>query len=227
MNLEKNWLKTREHLRALCENFGQSFHEISLLAVTKKATVEQIQHLVALGQLHLGENRLGHLKAMAAAIHNDQVIWHFIGHLQCNKVEEVLKICAWVQSVDSFRLIEKLQKIAQKNDRAVNVLLQINISEETQKTGFPLEAIEEATQRIMQSTHLVLRGLMCMGAKDDHNDSSSRVFQLCAERFHHLKKQFQLGDCFDTLSMGMSNDYAQALASGATQIRIGSALFSD
>ena len=226
MSVEKNWLKTREDIRMLCQNANRKFEDITLLAVTKKASLEQIKELVHLGQRHFGENRLDHLKEMATSLKDDNVVWHFIGHLQCNKVDEVLKICLWVQSVDSLRLIKKLQETAQKYDRRVNVLIQLNLSGEAQKTGFKIEELELASQMIVESSHLVLRGLMCMAPVSDHPAEIKAVFDMCAHQFSRMKTQFNLKDSFDTLSMGMSDDYPLAIASGTTQVRIGFALYT-
>jgi pyridoxal phosphate enzyme (YggS family) len=226
MCLEKNLLSVQEQMQLACQQSDRTADDVRLLAVTKKSSLSQIKALLDLGQRHFGENRLDHLKEMATALKDEAITWHFIGHLQRNKVQAVLRYCSWVQSVDSLRLIDKLQEVAMQSDRPVNILLQLNISDEVQKTGLKINQLNEAVAKVLQSTHLNLRGFMCMAPLSEDATASQPIFEACTEQFNRIKKQYQLKDDFDTLSMGMSNDFATAIICGATQVRIGSALYS-
>lgn len=225
MGIKENLVHIQSEMALACEKSLRNISQVELLAVTKTATLKQIQTLHQLGLKHFAENRLPHVKEMALAMEGDNVVWHFIGHLQRNKVKEVLQYCEWVQSVDSIRLIEKLQQEASTLDKQINILLQINISGETQKTGLSVEEIEEAVARVLACSHLTLRGLMCMAPHVDNPEQSRLVFTQCAEQFELIKQRYAVGKSFDTLSMGMSNDYPVAISCGSTQVRIGSLLF--
>jgi len=224
MTIQDNLLHIQAAMKQVCQQSERGNDLVQLLAVTKKASLDQLKVLVNLGQRHFGENRLDHLTEMATALADKNIVWHFIGHLQRNKVKEVLQCCSWVQSVDSIRLVDKLQQVAQANNRPLNILIQLNISGEQQKTGLAIEALNEMVEKALQCSHLNLRGLMCMAPLSDDPEMSRSIFTKCAKIFEQIKQQYNLGDHFDTLSMGMSNDFTVAIACGATQIRIGSAI---
>lgn len=226
MLIKENLLTIQKHMAEACDHCNRNPEVVQLLAVTKKASVEQIKTLLSLGQNHFGENRLDHLQTMANALSAEDITWYFIGHLQRNKVKQVLRYCSWVQSVDSLRLIAKLQQEAENMNQSVNVLLQMNMSGETQKTGFAMNEFEQAVQETLQCSHLNLRGLMCMAPQYASPEEAKDVFKACADLFNQIKQRFHVDSHFDTLSMGMSSDFPMAIECGATQIRIGTRLYA-
>ncbi len=201
----------------------------TLVAVSKIKPVEDIEGLYALGQRDFGENYVQELSEKAAVLPKD-IHWHFIGHLQSNKVKYIAAFVHLIHGVDSFKLLLEINKQAAKNKRAIDVLLQMDIADEETKFGMDeKEIIEllqyyEAQEDTLQSVRIC--GLMGMAtATEDEAQIKAEFFRLHAF-FMNLKKSTFLGkDYFNICSMGMSNDYKIALAEGSTMVRIGSLLF--
>ena len=199
---------------------GRSLGAVQLLAVSKQAAIEQVQALISLGQHHFGENRVEHLMEMHAAVPGVQ--WHFIGHLQRNKVTDVVRLCSSIDSVDSLRLAEKIELEAAKQDKVIDVLIQLNVSGEAQKTGLHPDQLMPLAQALSAMPHIRLRGLMCMAPRVEDPALTMPIFAACQRYYAQLQTIVDV----DTLSMGMSGDFRQAIACGATMVRIGSALFT-
>jgi pyridoxal phosphate enzyme (YggS family) len=203
--------------------------DATLVAGSKTKPAEDIEALYALGQRDFGENYVQELCDKAAVLPRD-IRWHFIGHLQSNKVKYIAPFVSLIHGVDSFKLLLELNKQAAKNKRTIDVLLQMDIADEETKFGMDeKEIIEflqyyEAQQEALQSIRIC--GLMGMAtATDDESQIRSEFFRLHTF-FMNLKKSTFLGKAyFSICSMGMSNDYKIALKEGSTMVRIGSLLF--
>lgn len=218
--------------------------DVVVVAVTKTASPDQIRQLLELGHVDLGENRVQQLTQRVAmteefiARHHDipsprpssvpdQVRWHMIGHLQRNKVKAVLPLVKLVHSVDSLRLAEEVQAVAAKQDREVEVLLQVNASGEKQKAGLAAPAVPHLAEQMQTMFNIRVRGLMTMAPLSDNSEDSRPTFARTAELFNEMREGGQYGDRFNVLSMGMSNDFEVAIECGANVVRIGRALFGE
>lgn len=218
--------------------------DIIVVAVTKAASPDQVRQLVEFGHQDLGESRAQQLTQRTAMIDEflarhhamtsgrkvevpDRVRWHLIGHLQRNKVKPILPLVRLIHSVDSMRLAEELQAQASKQDRAVDILLQINASGEAGKFGLAPAATPHVIDQMQSMTHVNVRGLMTMAPYADDPQASRPTFQRTAETFHEIVQSGAAGPRFNLLSMGMSNDFEVAIECGANVVRIGRSLFGD
>lgn len=226
---------------------GRSAEDIVLVAVTKYATVDQIQQLLELGHTDLGESRVQQLTQRVAQIDEflarkrtlanaapkskdlmpEQVRWHMIGHLQRNKVKQVVPLVSLIHSVDSLRLAEELHNYAARHDLTIDILLQVNASGEGQKNGVACPAAYHLAEQIDTMVHLRLRGLMTMAAKTDNPEDARGAFARTAEIFKDIRDDKIGGPTCNVLSMGMSHDYEVAIEEGANVVRVGSALFGE
>jgi len=194
----------------------------TLVAVSKKKSVEEIKALYDLGQRDFGENYVQELLQKQPFLPDD-IRWHFIGHLQRNKVKSILPFCTLIQGVDRLELLEEINKQASRLERVVVCLLQVHIATEASKFGFDSTELSAALSKLSSYSHVRVVGLMGMASFTEN------IAQVTAE-FHFLKKLFdQSRSYFLTpdpfLSMGMSGDYKIAMEEGSTMIRIGSLLF--
>ena len=200
-----------------------------LVAVSKFKTAEDIQALYDLGQRDFGENYVQELVAKQAELSGD-IRWHFIGHLQRNKVKYIAPFVQLIHSVDSFKLLAKINKEAAKHERNIDCLLQIHVTEESTKTGMNdkelLEFYSYYEAQKDQLKNVTIRGIMGMATLTDNQEQVRKDFQQLKTIFDAAQKSYFLFDNnFDTLSMGMSGDYELALDEGSTMLRIGSLLF--
>jgi PLP dependent protein len=200
----------------------------TLVAVSKTKPIEDILELYQLGQRDFGENYVQELADKYELLPKD-ILWHFIGHLQSNKVKQVAPFVHLIHGVDSIKLLQEINKQAQKNNRVMNVLLQVHIAREETKFGLDeneLAALfDPAGNTLTALQNICLQGLMGMA-------SFTEDTAVVENEFHYLKSlfgkyaQFQIPNSqFHALSMGMSNDYKMALAQGSNMVRIGSLLF--
>lgn len=201
----------------------------TLVAVSKTKPVEDIQALYELGQRNFGENYVQELSEKAALLPVD-IRWHFIGHLQRNKVKQIVPFVHLIHGVDSFRLLDEINKQAQKQGRVVDVLLQMHIAQEETKFGLDESELNELLQTYSarKSAMAAVRicGLMGMASNTDDEDQVKSEFN----SLHQILQKLQAGffkneDYFGICSMGMSGDYQMALDSGSNMVRIGSLLF--
>jgi pyridoxal phosphate enzyme (YggS family) len=215
--------RIEERLAAACARAGRRRSEVTLVAVTKTISAEVAARLPRLGVSDLGENRPQELWRKAAALPGD-VRWHLVGHLQRNKVERTLPLATLIHAVDSVRLLKAIEAEAARQDRNVEVLLEVNASGEASKQGFLPGELPDLAAELSAIKHVRLRGLMTMAALQEP--------QACRPTFALLRRlRDQLrphaGDVHDLhhLSMGMSNDFEVAIEEGATLVRLGTVLF--
>jgi len=228
----------KETIGSACARVGRGVSEIKLVVVTKSATVEAIKEVIHLGFFNLGENRVQQLKKVSAQIAEflekgngnsalpEKVNWHMVGHLQRNKVRQVLPIASLIHSVDTLRLAEEINASAAKLNLCPEILLQINTSKEPQKYGVPVGAATHLAEQIETLPNLKLIGLMTMAPLTHNKDVIRACFVRARELFVELRGEKIVGQQFTELSMGMSSDYEIAVEEGATILRIGSAIFA-
>lgn len=200
---------------------------VSLVAVSKYHPVEQLQEAYAAGQRIFGESHAQELVAKAPLMPDD-VQWHFIGHLQRNKVRLIMPIVSLIHSVDSIRLLSTIDKEAARIGRSVDVLLQLHVAQEEAKSGFAVEEVMQLAENgeFQPFKHVRYRGLMAMATFTTDTALIASEFARVASTYTTLlEKQIFPGADFNQLSMGMSDDWHIAVEHGATLVRIGTQIF--
>lgn len=200
---------------------------VSLVAVSKYHPVKQLQEAYAAGQRIFGESHAQELVAKAPLMPED-VQWHFIGHLQRNKVRQIMPIVSLIHSVDSIRLLSTIDKEAARIGRTVDVLLQLHVAQEEAKSGFAVEELMQLAENgeFQPFKHVRYRGLMAMATFTTDTALIASEFARVASTYATLlEKQIFPGADFNQLSMGMSDDWHIAVEHGATLVRIGTQIF--
>jgi pyridoxal phosphate enzyme (YggS family) len=200
-----------------------------LVAVSKFHPAEAILEAYNAGQRIFGENRVQELVEKQAVLPQD-VVWHFIGHLQMNKAKYIVPFIDLIHSIDSWKLLEEINKQAEKVERKINVLLQLHIAKETSKFGFSFSECRALLDENLwkNCSHIQICGLMGMATFTDNEDVVRHEFQSLASFFQEIKQRhFSQEKNFRELSMGMSNDYGTAIECGSTLVRIGSKIFGE
>lgn len=237
--LTDNLRRVRDRICAACEKAGRYPDNITLLAVTKTVEVDVIRHALDVGLVDLGESKVQDLTKRAGMIHEylsrrrlasggkPQLSprWHMVGHLQRNKVKMFLPWVEVIHSLDSLRLAEEINVQAARASRRVKVLMQVNASGEKSKHGVAVGAATHLAEQIVSLPSLELIGLMTMAPILEASGSSRPIFTRLRELFEEIVGERIVGESFRHISMGMSQDYEDAILEGATIIRIGSALF--
>lgn len=216
-------MNTYKNILAACSQSGAE-----LVAVSKTKPVEQIMELYDEGQRVFGENKVQELVEKQAAMPKD-IKWHLIGHLQTNKVKYIAPFVDLIHAVDSLKLLKEINKQALKNDRIIDILVQIKIAKEETKFGLNKEDAIALFQSIEQEgyKHVRIRGLMGMATFTDDKAQIKTEFETMNTLFQEIKSNLDdsTSSYFTELSMGMSGDYELALQCGSTMVRIGSLLF--
>lgn len=202
---------------------------VQLIAVSKTKPESEVEAAYALGQRHFGENWAQEMKQKHEDLPKD-ICWHFIGHLQTNKIKYIIPYVHLIHSIDSFHLLQEVDKQAVKSNRGVGVLLQFHVATEETKFGFSIEECEEMLQSPAFSAlkNVEIRGIMGMASLTANTDQIHREFHTLHDYFVRLKtKYFANQESFKEISMGMTGDYKIAIEEGSTMIRVGSAIFGE
>ena len=199
--------------------------KVNLVAVSKTKPNEAIQALYDIGQRAFGENYVQELLDKEATLPKD-IQWHFIGHLQSNKVKYIAPFVHLIHGVDGEKLLQEINKQANKNNRVISCLLQVHIASEETKFGFDTTSLMELIHsgRLNNYPNVLVKGLMGMASFTEDQSVLKKEFEGLASSFNQVKTKLN-NIHFDTLSMGMSSDYALAIQEGSTMVRIGSLLF--
>lgn len=199
---------------------------VKLVAVSKFHPVEALMEAYEAGQRIFGESRVQELLVKYETLPKD-IEWQMIGHLQTNKVRQIVPFISLIQSVDSVRLIECINREAERIGRVVDILLEIHVAQEESKTGWKYEELVDYLQseEFSAMKNIRIRGVMGMATNTDDEQIIRADFEQLADHFNCLKSRF--GEEFDTLSMGMSDDYDLAIECGSTMVRIGSSIFGN
>jgi len=204
------------------------FHRVNssvqLLAVSKKQPIEKIQQAIKAGQQDFGENFLQEALSKIKVLGQTEIVWHFIGAIQSNKTQPIAENFAWAHTISRKKIAKKLNDFRPNNLPALNVCIQVNISNEENKSGVSVNELPELVAYIAQLPKLRLRGLMCIPQKTEDFTEQRHAFHECYLAFEKLKQQ---GYQLDTLSMGMTNDMRAAIAEGATIVRVGTGVFGE
>jgi hypothetical protein len=207
-----------------CDRLIQALPEgVTLIAATKYATVEMMRAAYMGGVRHFGENQVQSARTKKAGLQDlTDVTWHMIGHLQTNKTRLALSIFDWIHSVDRLSLAKQLDQLIPVVERSPNLCLQVRIAPDPQKSGWYPAELQQDLPVLSQLSHLRIKGLMTMLPLGTKGAEARALFQQTAELARQLQSTFPH---LQELSMGMSQDYTEAIAAGATMIRIGSSLF--
>ncbi len=201
--------------------------ELKLVAVSKFHPLETIEEAIAAGQLVFGENRPQELEKKAQALQGRGVEWHFIGHLQTNKLKMVLPYASLVQSVDSTHLLDAINDWGARNGRIIPVLLELHIAAEESKQGLYEEEILDLLFRAASFKYVRFCGLMGMATNTDNEEDIRADFARIKAFYDYLRDLFPEYQDFRELSIGMSGDWKIALEYGATMVRIGTSIFGE
>ncbi|GAF02334.1 YggS family pyridoxal phosphate-dependent enzyme [Saccharicrinis fermentans] len=200
---------------------------VTLVAVSKTKPNSDIMEAYDAGQRIFGENKVQDLTKKYEELPKD-IQWHFIGHLQSNKVKYIAPFVSLLHGVDSLKLLSTINKEAQKNNRIIKCLLQFHIAEEDSKFGFSINEVDALIEdnTIEKFEHIEICGVMGMATNTDNNEQVAREFSMLTNIFDQLqKKYFNCHPNFKEISMGMSGDYKIAIQQGSTMVRIGSSIF--
>ncbi len=229
--VKENVLKVLSQLQDACREAGRNPQEVTLVAVTKYAPLEAIQDSIDAGILNIAENRVqeAEKKFPLLLAKNPQVRSHIIGHLQTNKAKDAIKVCSLIQSVDSLKLAQEIEKQAAKLNQVTEILVQFNTAREEQKFGAQSEEAAALIEAISKLEHVAIKGFMGMAPFTEDQGIIRKTFADLRAIRDKIHSQFSGHPRIDTriLSMGMSGDYKIAIQEGSTMIRVGSAIFKE
>lgn len=212
-------------MKEACSRVGRPTTDVQLLLATKTQPVDVLREAVACGEVLFGENRVQELIAKASALTDLPIMWHFIGHLQSNKVKDAVRYSSCIQSVDRPSIVEALHSEVMKSQRTMDVLIEVKTASEDTKHGCAPEHVEELLTLIAARPSLRVRGFMTIGSFSD----DERLVRACFAQLRTISEDARSRGLVPadstTLSMGMSGDLEWAIAEGSTMIRAGSAVF--
>jgi pyridoxal phosphate enzyme (YggS family) len=223
VTLQNRIALVEDRVVAACKRAGRSRSDVTVVAVTKTLSADAVRHVPETGLVHLAENRPQEFWKRAAAM--PEATWHFVGHLQRNKIDKTLPLATLLHSVDSVRLLQAIDADAAKQKRVADVLLEVNASGEATKQGFAPDAVVDLVPQVNAFEHVRVRGLMTMAAPLPDPDACRTTFAALRTLRKHLRPLVAAHHDFRELSMGMSNDFSVAIEEGATLIRLGSIYF--
>lgn len=224
--VQDNLLNIKNEIKKIAKECGRDPNTIQLIAVSKTKPVEQIMEAINAGQLAFGENYVQEgiekIQYFKKNMPNNDLIWHFIGPLQSNKSKLVAEHFDWMHTIDRFKIAQRLSDQRPNHMAKLNVLIQVNISQEASKSGVKPEEVTDLVKQIVALPNLNLRGLMAIPEIENDYDKQLNVFTKMQQLLHSLQKDYPF---MDTLSMGMSGDMPAAISAGSTMVRIGTAIF--
>ena len=225
MSIAENVARIRAELTQASIAAGRNPNEIRLCAATKMNDADAVRQAIAAGVDCCGENRVQELTAKLAENAYEGAPVHFIGHLQTNKVKQVVGKVDLIQSVDSERLLREINKEAAKQGIIQDILLEVNIGEEASKSGFRAEDIPAVMEKIGEYSNVCMKGLMAIPPISQKDAENLKFFQKMFQLYVDFQIKINDNVKVDCLSMGMSGDFQNAIACGSTMIRVGTAIF--
>lgn len=222
--LRDNLIRTEEKIQAACERAGRNRNEVTLISVSKTKPVEIVREAYDLGVRIFGENKVQEIKEKYELLPKD-IEWHMIGHLQTNKVKYIVDKVKLIHSVDSLKLAETIEKEAEKHECMVDILLEVNVAEESSKFGLKTAEVIPLAEKIAQFSHINLRGLMTIAPFVGNPEKNRTIFADLHKLYVDIKEKNIDNGNVSILSMGMTNDYEVAIEEGATMVRIGTGIF--
>ena len=223
-SIAENLDRVREQIAAAATKSGRQADDIELVAITKTHPTEKIREAIEAGQTILGESRVQEARAKIPEL-PAHIRWHFIGHLQKNKVRQTLPLFEMIHSVDSLALAQDINRIADDQGLYTRTLLEVNVAGEGNKFGFAPKELREQMEEVLELPRLSIEGLMCIPPIAEEAEASRRYFMDLRNLRDSLQNEFNLK--LPHLSMGMTNDFPIAIEEGATLVRVGTAIFGE
>ena len=221
-DIAANWAAVRRRVDEACRAAGRDPAEVQVLPVSKTFDAQAIRAALALGLRRFGENRVQEIREKSAALVGEPIEWVVIGHLQTNKAKDVARLASEVQSLDRLELAEALQRRLEAENRQLDVLVQVKTAREETKHGLVASQLPDFLERLRAYSRLQVRGLMTMATLSE----DVAEVRACFRRLRELRDRCAAaGHALPRLSMGMSGDFPYAIAEGATEVRIGTAIF--
>ena len=220
-----NLQKVTSQIEKLCQLHNRKPEEITLVGISKTKPVASIQSAVENGLMHIGENKAQELTEKMEHLTDDRIIWHMVGQLQTNKIKYLADRVNWIQSVSRKKELKEIEKRATQAGRVINILIQVNISGEDQKSGCDPEELHTLLDYASGLKHVATRGLMGIATLTENRDQIRREFGSLAELKSQYRQTYPSPVTLEHLSMGMTHDMDIAIEMGATMIRVGTAIF--
>ncbi len=220
-----NLEEVKSQIESICSKCNRSSEEITLIAISKMKPVEDIRTALECGQVEFGENKVQELTGKMEELPDERVSWHMVGQLQTNKIKYMIDRVNWIHSVPKKKALKEIEKRAEAAGRQINVLIQVNISGEDQKSGCEPEALPELLDYARGLKYVRVRGLMGMATLTDDRDQIRSEFALLRKLRDQHKDAYDEPVKLEHLSMGMTHDMDIAIEEGATMIRVGTAIF--
>jgi len=225
MNLiAENLARVREQIAQATAKTGRAIGEIELVAITKTHAAEKVREAYEAGQILFGESRVQEARVKIPELPS-AIRWHFVGHLQKNKVRHALPLFELIHSVDSLALAQDMNRIAEEEGSHPRVLLEVNMAGEGSKFGFQPDKLREQMETLLALNRLSILGLMTIAPLAPEAEASRKYFVQLRELRDRLQTEFHVD--LTQLSMGMTNDFAIAVEEGATLVRVGTAIFGE
>lgn len=222
--LAQKLIELKKRIQLVEDACGLKKGHTQLVCVTKSRPIDDVQSLYSWGQRHFAENRVQEALLKINAFKYPDIHWHFIGPIQSNKTKLIAQNFSWIQSLDSSAIATRLNRQRPNSKPPINVLIQVNISKEEQKSGVKPEEVDDLAKDILSLPQLKWRGLMGMTSQDVSRDEKSRQFKSLKDLFDKLSSEYSEAK-LDTLSMGMSDDWSIALENHSSMLRIGRLMF--
>ncbi len=222
--IKEHLTEIKERIEQACIRSGRNPGEVTLIAVSKTKPVPMLEEAYAAGARDFGENKVQEIAAKKPELPED-IRWHMIGHLQRNKVGQVLGKAVLIHSVDSLRLAQQIETDAAKAGLDVDILLEVNVAREESKYGFMLEEVEDAIMTIKDFPHVHIKGLMTIAPFVENPEENRGIFKKLFEFAVDIDKKNIDNVTMGVLSMGMTGDYEVAVEEGATMVRVGTGIF--
>src|SRR5436309_7284183 len=224
MDIAENVACVREQIAQAAAKARRAVDEIELVAITKTHPAEKVREAIEAGQTLFGESRVQEARAKIPELPSN-IRWHFVGHLQKNKIRHALPLFEIIHSIDSLALAQDINRIAQEEGLHPRVLLEVNVAGEGSKFGFAPDKLREQMQELLALARLSIEGLMCIPPLGVESEDSRKFFVQVRELRDSLEKEFSVK--LPRLSMGMTQDFAIGIDEGATLVRVGTAIFGE
>lgn len=224
MSVAENLKTIRERVDAACERAGRRPEEVALIAVSKTKPLSMIQEAYEAGARDFGENKVQEILEKYPEMPED-ARFHMIGHLQTNKVKQVVGKAVLIHSVDSLHLAEKIEQEAAKRDLTADILLEVNVAREESKFGLMLEEVIPLLEEVKNLPHVRVRGLMTIAPNVENPEENRKHFKKLYQLYVDIKSKNIDNGTMSVLSMGMTGDFEVAVEEGATMIRVGTGIF--
>ena len=224
MSVAENLKTIRERVDAACERAGRRPEEVALIAVSKTKPLSMLQEAYEAGARDFGENKVQEILEKYPEMPED-ARFHMIGHLQTNKVKQVVGKAVLIHSVDSLHLAEKIEQEAAKRDLTADILLEVNVAREESKFGLMLEEVIPLLEEVKNLPHVRVRGLMTIAPNVENPEENRKHFKKLYQLYVDIKSKNNDNGTMSVLSMGMTGDFEVAVEEGATMIRVGTGIF--